>query len=119
MKVRFILLLIWALLLVLSAQAQHAFQRSKARHFKDKYRKQLSYYADACDLLRKNRNHLPSRNFSSQASKMKYKPMAEFDLPGTIRTAHVPNPVQQSTYFESVVPDADWETKCCGGSGTG
>lgn len=87
MKVRFIFLILLALLCTLSAMAQHAYHRNKARHYKTRYRNQIAYYADACDLLQKKKNTVPKQSFRLRTSPVRYKPMAEFEPPGSVRTA--------------------------------
>lgn len=108
MKARFILLIILALLCSISAIAQQAYHRSKARHFKSRYRDQIAYYNDACDLLRQKKYALPKSTIRSKASTVKYKPMAEFEPPGTLRTARLtPQALPAPEPAPALVTDTD------------
>jgi outer membrane protein OmpA-like peptidoglycan-associated protein len=71
---------------VATAAGQSAFQRNKARHFKDRYRNQFSYYEDACTILERKRFAKPKNQpVLAYREKVKHKPMAEMDPPGYVR----------------------------------
>ncbi|QOI98603.1 MAG: OmpA family protein [Flammeovirgaceae bacterium] len=82
-----VVILILGSVCFVETNGQHAFHRNKARYYKERYRAQVNYYADACDILEKKRYAKP-KNQPVQASRqpVKHKPMAEIDPPGYART---------------------------------
>lgn len=78
-----------ALLTSADLTGQHVFHRNKARHYKDRYRSQMNYYANACDILERKRYSKPKSNPKISSEKLRYRPMAEMDPPGYVRTYNV------------------------------
>jgi len=74
------------LIYVGSAVGQGAFQRNNARYYKDRYRSQFAYYADACTILERKRTAKPaSKPVRIFRNRVNYKPIAEMDPPGYVR----------------------------------
>ena len=108
MKARFILLVIAALLCSISAISQHAFHRNNARHFKSRYRNQIAYYNDACDLLQRKKYSAPKQSYRFKPSPpVRYKPMAEFEPPGSVRIARLTPDVTPVIHPEPVITSTD------------
>lgn len=68
-----------------AVSGQHIFHKKKAKHFKGRYKSQIEYYANACELLDKKKYQRPKSNPRLASAKVRYKPMAEVDPPGTTR----------------------------------
>lgn len=63
--------------------AQHAYQKSKAKHFKSVYKSQINYYANACNILDKKKHEGPRHNARlAHLKKPKYR-QPEVDQPGS------------------------------------
>ncbi len=85
-RLRQILILMGAILLGVviscSVEAQD-FHKAKKRHFKAKYRTQISQANKECTILSKKRNaRHKTPLFAAHYRKPKYKPQAEVDTPG-------------------------------------
>lgn len=107
MKVRFILLVIIALLCSISAISQHAYHRNNARHFKSRYRSQIAYYNDACDLLQQKKHATPKPTYRFKTSPVRYKPMAEFEPPGAARVTRLTPDATPATEPDPIIVSAD------------
>lgn len=106
MKARFIFLVIMALLCSIGAMSQHAYHRNKARHFKSLYRNQFAYYNDACELLERKKHNVPRQSYRSKPSPVRYKPMAEFEPPGS-RATMVTRGIVPETNPEAIITSKD------------
>ena len=73
------------------------YNKSKSRHYKTKFRTQISQYTHACDLLKKKRTARPKSNIHLASNrKPAPKTYAEIDPPGTTSTT----PKQQPAVVE-------------------
>ena len=70
------------LMCAVQALAQHSYHRNKSRHYRTLYRKQISYYANACDILQEKRSAVPRQHIRHKTASVRYRPMAEFGPPG-------------------------------------
>jgi hypothetical protein len=88
-RIRQLLILAITILLgviISSAVQAQDFHRAKKRHFKTKYKTQISQGKRECHLLSKKRNTRPaSPLFAKRIRRPKYKPQAEVDAPGSGR----------------------------------
>ncbi|GIV36193.1 MAG: hypothetical protein KatS3mg032_0572 [Cyclobacteriaceae bacterium] len=89
------------LLCAAHALAQHSYHRNKSRHYRDRYREQISYYADACDILQKKRSAVPRQHSRHRAASVRYRPMAEFGPPRKYRRSFGYTPSAASTRIAS------------------
>jgi outer membrane protein OmpA-like peptidoglycan-associated protein len=94
------ILLVIMLLIAPAIQAQHAYQKNKAKHFKSVYKSQINYYANACSILDKKKHEGPRHNARlAHVKKPKYRPMPGADQSGsnqihtTVATDVKPEPV--------------------------
>jgi hypothetical protein len=82
-----------------SLQAQD-FHRSKAKHFKSKYKSQIKINSKVCSILAKKRTQEPMQSFfaflQGKPKPAKYKPQAEVDAPSYVRINYKPVLVAQS-----------------------
>jgi hypothetical protein len=82
-----------------SLQAQD-FHKSKAKHFKNKYRAQIKINSKVCFILAKKRTQEPRQPFfaflQGKPKPTKYKPQAEVDAPSYVRINYKPVLVAQS-----------------------
>ncbi|MCE2893580.1 MAG: hypothetical protein LW721_04020 [Flammeovirgaceae bacterium] len=82
-----------------SLQAQD-FHRSKAKHFKSKYKSQIKINSKVCFILAKKRTQEPKQSFfaflQGKPKPAKYKPQAEVDAPSYVRINYKPVLVAQS-----------------------
>ncbi|MFO0507991.1 MAG: hypothetical protein ACK5YS_03880 [bacterium] len=82
-----------------SLQAQD-FHKSKARHFKSKYKSQIKINSKVCFILAKKRTQEPKQPFfaflQGKPKPAKYKPQAEVDPPSYVRINYKPVLVAQS-----------------------
>ncbi len=81
-----IVVILVGILISQSLQAQD-FHKSKAKHFKSKYRTQIKDNSKACHILTKRRTEEPKKNFFAFLKvKPKYTPQAEVDAPTFAKT---------------------------------
>jgi len=82
-----------------SLQAQD-FHRSKAKHFKSKYKSQIKINSKVCTILAKKRTHEPKQPLfaflQGKPKPAKYKPQAEVDPPSYVRINYKPFLVARS-----------------------
>ncbi len=91
-RIRQVLILIGAILIGMiiscAADAQD-FHKAKKRHFRAKYRNQISVGNNACHILNKKRNmRHRAPLFAVRYRKLKYAPLAEVDTP--VAESHTP-----------------------------
>lgn len=98
------IMLILGIICSVDSIGQSAFQRNKVRHYKERYRAQLNYYADACDILEKKRYAKPKNRPVPARQPVRHKPMAEIDPPGYVR---VYNESEGKTRIKDVQQDTE------------
>lgn len=85
-----IVVILVGILISQSLQAQD-FHKSKAKHFKAKYKTQIRGNSKACHILAKRRTEEPKKNFFAfLKAKLKYTPQAEVDAPTFAKTYNKP-----------------------------
>ncbi|HEY3402664.1 MAG TPA: OmpA family protein [Ohtaekwangia sp.] len=69
------------------------YHKTKARHYKSKFRTQISQYTNACDLLERKRTARPKSNIHLTSRKPRPKTYAEIDPPSTTAVTPKQQPV--------------------------
>lgn len=98
-----VVVILVGILISQSLQAQD-FHKSKAKHFKSKYKTQIKGNSKACHILAKRRTEEPKKKFFAfLKAKPKYTPQAEVDAPTFARTYNKPNFTAQLSKAEASI----------------